>query len=77
MYSFDFFFHFWSNQKNLISFIFAQRQFSNKVTEAGADFVDECPEGVVCRFSIANDDDDMISNISGTLQRAQVTQLVE
>ena len=34
-----------------------------KVTAAGADFVDECPEGVVCRFFRKYDDnDDNIKN---------------
>ena len=39
-----------------------------KVTAAGADFVDECPEGVVCRFFRKYDDnmknDDTIKGAS-------------
>ena len=33
-----------------------------KVTAAGADFVDECPEGVVCRFFRKYDNDDNMKN---------------
>ena len=33
-----------------------------KVTAAGADFVDECPEGVVCRFFRKYDNNDNMKN---------------